>query len=234
MSGSWIDTVTSWLSSWSWGDVPTWLSALVSGAALFAAVVAARAARDTWRLEQQRDRAREAVELAAQASLVAAFPGSGLDRVEIPLVRTKDGDWEDHSYSYKCPAVVVRNASQLPVYDVVVEAPLPHDPEGLRAGSLRRHGLIPPSTDQAIALDFADVAESLTTAALAAWAIQFFPDDGDEEETAKSISEWLTVGRPSISFTDANGQRWLRDAHGKLHPTAPHSVHVEPPLSTQE
>lgn len=212
-----------------WGDAPTWLSAIVSAAALGAATMAGVAARNTWRLEHERDLARQDSEKAAQASLVAAYPGWGHELARAEGWLRKDGGWEDPSFGYDCPAVLVRNASELPVYDVVIEAPLPrhaheHTPGDTSCGCEGPYyaGHVPPGDPHVETLHFEDVEASLISDDLKQWVSDSpSPVDDDGEKIMRTIEEWIHGGRPAISFTDANGQRWLRDAHGRLRMTEP-------------
>ena len=93
-----------------WGDIPTWVQAIVSLLALIAAIVAALVAWRAFRLERVREsRALEELthrldeERRAQASLVSAW-----------LTQPTEGNIPDDVAS-----VSLRNASLLPVYDVV-------------------------------------------------------------------------------------------------------------------
>ena len=93
-----------------WGDIPTWVQAIVSFLALVAAIVAAVVAWRAFRLQRvQESRALEELthrldeERRAQASLVSAW-----------LTQRAEGNIPDD-----VACVSVRNASLLPVYDVV-------------------------------------------------------------------------------------------------------------------
>lgn len=95
----------------SWGDVPTWISAVVSLLALTAAAVAAVQAARVYQLERSRDLRTEAelkkralIDKQSQAAQVCAWTAEVRDRVDA------------------APAVLlaIRNASDLPIYDLVV------------------------------------------------------------------------------------------------------------------
>jgi hypothetical protein len=87
----------------AWGDVPTWIAGVVAGLTLAAAIVAAVMTARVYQLERNRDlyadadRAEAAErDLRSQAALVSA--------------------WLDTSAPRRVPAVLIRNASDLPVY----------------------------------------------------------------------------------------------------------------------
>jgi hypothetical protein len=92
----------------AWGDVPTWIQAIATVLALIAASVAAVVAWKVLGVERRRDRQRQGAEERAQAEKVAAWPS---------VVRT---DPADPNSAPKWGAAV-RNASDLPVYQVHVE-----------------------------------------------------------------------------------------------------------------
>ncbi len=92
-----------------WGDVPTWSASGVAMLTLIAAVTAAVQTAKVYRLESARDnvaeqdrRDREEQDARAQASRVSA--------------------WVLASPARRVPAVLVRNASELPVYRCLVRS----------------------------------------------------------------------------------------------------------------
>jgi hypothetical protein len=96
------------LASLDWGDVPTWIGAVATMLAFIAAWVAARAAWRVLELERTRDRLRREVEDRVQADRVAAWPSLGPSNPDDPD-------------SPEVWGATVRNASELPVYQVKVE-----------------------------------------------------------------------------------------------------------------
>jgi len=91
------------------GDLSSWVTALVTAAALGAAIYAGRHAAKLLRIETERDREREDNERRGQASLVAAWRGV------VPLFPNVPAN-NDGTYG-----PVVRNGSELPIYQVQVE-----------------------------------------------------------------------------------------------------------------
>jgi hypothetical protein len=194
--------------SLSWGDVPTWVAAVTTFLAFVAAGFAGVVAYELLRVENARDEAArverrqaEADRAArweaaqrAQASEITAWFGSykgGVPRDQYypgsPDVATAPIVW----------GAVVRNASRLPVFDVQVVFYEVNDPGGTsvwtpkpRWTASRRFRVIPP--DQTRRLDLPQTV--LNT----------------DEECNDDV---FVVG---VTFTDANGVRWMRDARGAL------------------
>lgn len=116
------------MDSNTWGDLATWVTAIVTLGALVAAIAAVRRSGKLLQIEQDRDQARdkrdaelrEAAERAEQADLVAAWPE----------------DVED----FGPLSVRLTNGSSLPVYDVELEFVGPSGVETEKAG------LLPPGT----------------------------------------------------------------------------------------
>lgn len=211
----------------NWGDVPTWLSAVVSGAALVAASIAGHAAHKTLKIEMQREQGRQEEILARrndvladQAKRVVCWAGRGTDFVEM--------DGPHHPDSFECPAVMVRNASELLIYDVVIEQPLPqnaheHGLDEVDCNCSRPYwgGHVAPGQDSAIPLPFSDVVEGLISPELMEWVTSGPAINDDAYLIERTIEEWSKKGRPAISFTDARGQRWIRQSNGSLERTDP-------------
>lgn len=89
-----------------WGDVPTWVGAVTSTAALTAAVVAAFAARRILGIEIGRDEGQAHERRSRQAELVAAWLTDRASR-DRPAPATR---W----------VCLLRNVSAVPVYDVLL------------------------------------------------------------------------------------------------------------------
>jgi hypothetical protein len=163
-----------------WGDVPTWVSA---GSGLLALAFAALAALAGYRLylvESQRDRdaekAREETRREArraQATLVSA--------------------WRAPDTPGPPPGALVRNASEAPVYEVVVTY---LDYRAAWIGS-EPFGLVPPDREPV-------VIKLATTGTIVGDPLPGFTAD-----TKRSA-------RVSVDFTDAAGVRWRRDERGAL------------------
>jgi len=115
------------LPDWSpetWGAIGTWIGSLATAAALLAAILAFRGARDLYEIEVERDKDRWKAERQSQASSIAGWVS--------PRVA---GDKPAFLY-------VVRNASVLPIYDVEVEFWI----DGAMLGPLR-YPVLPPGDD---------------------------------------------------------------------------------------
>lgn len=121
---------TAALGGVAWGDVPSWLSALATAAALVAAVKAWRAAAAVVMIERQRDADRADTEQRQQADRVATWPSLVLSDPSDPRSPPRWG-------------VAVRNASGLPIYQVHIE----HEPITRHAGALAViFEVVPPGT----------------------------------------------------------------------------------------
>lgn len=184
---------------------PEWISALSSTGALLAAITATIVASCTWKNERRRDRRREDEARAAQAAMITALPGRTTKRVVIEY------EWWDTLF----PCVTIRNASELPVYDLVVICPRAAEQRAIQPNELGR-GVLPPG-DTVIVLWSQSIADHLTDPAnRKAAAGGFSVNDYDEDEEAV-LTEWERAGRPAITFTDTAGRRWRRDQRGSLH-----------------
>jgi hypothetical protein len=175
----------------AWGDVPTWVLAALTLLAFAAAAFAGVVAYDLLRTEQDRDVAREDAERRAQASKVAAWYGTW--RSEI----TYSGGAVSGPPSWPHSGAVIRNASDLPVYDVrvsfcvaVSSAPAPGWRAEERYSSPEPILVIAPGEEHVE-----------------------LPGNVRERETADGNEPKWLVG---IQFTDADGRRWLRAPNGQL------------------
>jgi hypothetical protein len=179
-----------------YGDIPGWLSALATVGALgLSSVVILRE-----RQERKEHRRRER---SAQARAVTWWSD---------LWETGDtGTWK--------AAIVIRNGSELPVYDV--ELPLNHDV--FAADGKWTLGVVPPGEHRFTWKN--DVHR---------------PDMFEDEELDQEAAEWQAISHlgdlqlsaqfngfaAHVSFTDANRVRWMRKADGALVEAKGHS---EPP-----
>jgi hypothetical protein len=193
-----------------WGDVPTWVSAVTTILALAAAVVAAVIARRLYKIESERDRRTEADRSAAaedrrlaaedrlraeedrlaqiegerrtQADKVAAWWGHPVE----PDGRVRTNLWK----------VCVRNASDLPIYDITLLLLAPDEQaDGTWApiplGSFPAPVAAVPPSDTI----YVDVPSPV------AGDVRFVADKNN------------IIG---VEFRDATGTRWKRDPQGVL------------------
>jgi arabinogalactan oligomer / maltooligosaccharide transport system substrate-binding protein len=185
----------------SWGDVATWVLAattlLAFAAVVFAGLVAyqlltVESARDM-RAEEERTERREA-DRRGQAAKVSAWYGTWRSR---PIFR---GAAQSPMPEWPVWGAVIRNSSDLPVYDVRVSFSVAADAAaGLGWRPRERYSspglipLVPPGAEERNEI----------------------PDDVRKVEAAGGTElKWLVA----IQFTDAAGTRWLRDARGRLTP----------------
>jgi len=186
-----------------WGDVPTWVLATTTLLAFVAAAFAGVVAYELLRVEHARDRRAEReraeqkeADRRVQASKVAAWYAEtpmrqidyGADDADHGSVTITSGD--------RFRGAAIRNASDLPVYQVRVSFCVPADPwqdwrEGERYSEPLRNPLPPGSATVAL------------------------PDDIRQQEEA-SAGKLTVAWQVVIEFTDAGGERWRRDADGRL------------------
>jgi hypothetical protein len=163
-----------------WGDIPTAVGAVVASAALIAAIVAAMAARSVLRVELSRDKARDEADERLQAEKIAAWPS--LAPANPTIVKSKL-TW----------GIAVRNASELPVYQVwLVKNPI----GGVGGEDNLIYELVAPG-------DWVVIDTTL-------WA---------RSDVPKTLPGQRIPDRDflmSIKFTDAAGRRWARDSKGIL------------------
>lgn len=154
-----------------WGDIPTWVSAITTLGALIAAgwVVRIELKRD--------DRALTARASAEQADKVAAWPGG-----------RRAGTY----------FIVLRNSSDLPIYDVAVFAARA-DSGGPPPMAIERLDLLPPGDRE---IPFFVTKEPRFTATRV----------GFDEPIVDDEQKWLVV----LEFSDSAGRRWRRDNRGRL------------------
>jgi len=161
--------------AWSdvdWGNAPAW-AALAT-----ASLAAGFAGRNVW--HDRRDR------LQQQASRVAAWWGLSNDPTFRGFPRRGSGAW-------------LLNASDVPVYDVVVE--------WLHNGGVvekRSRRVLPPSGEP----EFVGILKS------------YGSDDTEAAERYQKVSEAIAEVEDGfdvrLSFRDARGRHWTRDADGRL------------------
>jgi hypothetical protein len=174
------------------GDLSSWVTALVTAAAFGAAIYAGRKAAGLLRVETERDRKREDDERRGQASLVAAWRGVVPAYPNVPA--NNDGTF----------GPVVRNGSELPIYQVNVEILSP----GPMTGELVFiYEVLPPGQ----------------------WFVHV-QDRGfykTRQVTFHSELKNVPEYQVAVSFRDAAGAIWRRDEHGILKHTGD-SIFPEP------
>jgi arabinogalactan oligomer / maltooligosaccharide transport system substrate-binding protein len=156
-----------------WGDVSSWVSALSTIIALGFAAIAAYATQRAYRIETGRDRAQAAFARRAQAALVSAWWGTDAQG-------TRSG-------------VLVRNASETPVYQATISAVSTRDVNVAWQVNL---SVVPPSDQPTYFPARSDLQGSV-------------PTDAAQDY------------RVAMSFTDSTGIRWIRDRHGMLFEVSP-------------
>lgn len=169
-----------------WGDVPTWVNAAVTGAALWAAYRAVKASGQMLKIEQKRDAKRDAedrdrrqqAEAAEQADKVAAWPEERPDEFGKFAEPTEWG-------------TRLVNGSALPVYNVESRQ---HAPDGKVLWSTADHVLAPTDPE----------------GKFHSWPGRVREVDGVDGPVPPEL---CTV---SISFRDSGGRRWKRDLDGRL------------------
>lgn len=178
-------------SSIDWGDVPSWLSATVSLAALIFALVAVVVARRTYQLESERDRVnvearrkQDAFDRRTQAALVSAWWA----KEDVHPAVKGESSW----------AVHLRNASDTPVYKVHMTIMGTGSRAKRKAFELP---LVPPTN--------APMVFPIKMPGIKA--------NSDLDATGYPLADY----RVSLRFTDAAGVRWIRDEYGYLRELEP-------------
>lgn len=193
-------------------SITDWISALTGLLALGAAGFAAFYAKKTWETEHARDLTRQTAEFARQAARVVALPVVGKAWQDIS---------ETDGFRFSTPAVRVLNNSELPVYDVEIDHPIPKNREGSDPVQINGNGrywcgiAAPGHVD--LNVDYADIENDLVSDKLRTKVRESVTID-DELELGPIYTEWMVSGRPAIRFTDAAGRRWLRSRTGELTP----------------
>ncbi|MFI6266688.1 hypothetical protein [Micromonospora sp. NPDC051006] len=200
-------TLSLWLAAWlsraELGDLATWLGAIANLATVILAVVASLVGFRVYKIESGRDQRAEAdrrerseYERRSQAQLVSVWYGQSIQMefASSGAEATKPVDkWAAH----------VLNASNLPIYDVlVIFSPryantLKYLPPLLQSGIREWILVVPPH-------------QGVLTVAV--------PDILAETGLGKAGEAGLVV---SLEFRDASGRRWLRDREGYLLPLPP-------------
>lgn len=190
--------------------ITDWISAVSGILALSAAVLAAYYAKRTWETEHQRDLAREKEVLASQASKVVALPVVG---------QAWAGTSEFEGFRFPTPAVRILNNSDLPVYDLQVDHPLPKFPTNDNPTEINRDGCywlgVAPPGQTDLNVGYPDIEDDLISDHFKSKVREGVRID-DDDELGPIYSEWITAGRPAFRFTDAAGNRWRRSRSGEL------------------
>lgn len=169
-----------------WGDVPTWVSALVSALTLVGLVLTVIYARHIYRIESERDKhaaeersARDEAERRSQAEKIAAWfapaPSTAL---------------EENMFG-----AFVRNASDLPVFDIYPVFQPASDGEPTAGGDwfFENIAVLPPHETKFMPLELAE---------------------DEYEEVPHHLRNGMFL--VEITFRDAAGVRWTRSADGLL------------------
>jgi arabinogalactan oligomer/maltooligosaccharide transport system substrate-binding protein len=167
--------------------LPDWIAAVSTYAAFLAAGVAVYFAWRAFRIEAKREARWELDQRSAQASKVSAWYGTKVSQAPLGAselitqlsARTRRG-------------VLLRNASEAPVYDVsvfvIVRDETRLNPEDV-VWLTKDIGLLPPMSEPVFRSLEADIQTE-------------FPSDAEP--------------RVQISFTDAAGVEWIRSPYGQL------------------
>jgi hypothetical protein len=170
----------------AWGDIPTWLATI---AATAAGVVAYR----VYQIEARRDLISKDERRAAQAAKIAAWYGSQRQNMTLTIgssVQTRpmpEPVW----------GAFLRNASDLPAFDVIVKFHFPPSGTDDSAAAWNVHTIkkrVLPPNDAPIHLTIDEIALRICS--------------GDPRMDA--------FHRVEIEFTDTQGLRWHRDVKGRL------------------
>jgi hypothetical protein len=192
-----------------WGDVPTWVGAITTILAFAAAVVAAKIARDLYRVESKRDqRAEDDRAAAAEDRRLAAEDRRRAEEDRLARIESerraqadKIAAWftlaQTDEFEQGVPGAFVRNASDLPVFDIMPDfvkaymgEPSPNAMNTFCGGI----NVLPPHETKFVELDVSDDNE--------------FHDAGEHLKDSMYMVE--------IEFRDAAGIRWRRNADGSL------------------
>ena len=174
--------VTAAVHDWSrvdWGDVPTWVAAITTLGAFLAAawVVKIELRRDSGRrreLEAQQDAAERAEQADRVAGWTAWLDDAPAREDEVSLRPT--AGW----------AIVLRNNSQLPIYDVRLILLIPQGGTDEQVVEVRQMSVVPPGTKEI------------------PW-----PEEAEGTASAEHV-------RTAIMFRDAAGRTWQRNEFGVL------------------
>ncbi len=169
-----LDPVLDLWCNIDWGDVPTWLAFIGAALAVFYT-------RRTLLIEQARDEERREDQRREQAAKFAAWCTDRARRDEL--------QWHG--------GLILRNASEVPVYDVSVTF---HLRGTERRGERYTRGVVPPGEHYAFDVDSTGM---FTLISENAYGVQTFMEDWDE---------YL----PEVTFTDAAGHVWSRNVRGEL------------------
>jgi|SRR5699024_4235030 len=192
-----------------WGSIAEWVAAIASAGALIAAVLAVLYSKKAWEIERGRDRRDDIAASRRQAELIAIVPSRTTSRQEI-------GD--GIAYDFTVPSVQIANMSELPIYDIVIENPLPShgdhdDHSGCEHQGPYYWGIVGPGTRE-IELNIQDLETSLIDEGRGVTLRDISADD--DQAVGEVCDEWQAIGRPAASFTDSAGRRWRRAPDGTL------------------
>ena len=179
------------------GDLPTWILALVSVAALFAAFYAGSASMNLLRVEQRRDEQARQISAWASPSVISIFSGSRFS----PRV-----------------VAIVNNPTNLPIYDVKISWEKSRVATSEHKSKLEwvvfktdSVSLVAPGSKFEFKLERFDFDEIYGEAG----AFESLASEANSKEDAQTVANRIRI---SISFFDASKVRWLREGDGNIEP----------------
>lgn len=180
--------MSTWLESFAaFGDG---IAGIVAIGALLAAIAAAIAAGRTFNIERKREHKSEQRERREQAALISAWCATRID--------------QKHPTGRGLRAIIVRNASHAPAYDVRVSSSYAKKARSTATEIAPAYIAVVPPGEYYIGEG--DEGH--------AWA---FPEPlaGHAEHVVPVMNNprWIVT---ALEFTDAHGQTWCRDSRGRL------------------
>lgn len=185
-----------WLLRRPEAEFPAWLEATATLAAFVAAAIAVRYASNAYQLEYQREERWQDAQSRVQASLVAAW-------AEVRPTWGRQGK----SSSFPDVGCWIRNASELPITNVTMEAQIHEGPRSLVVVPL-----IPPGQDPQLI---------------------HWPDGSFEQALYQALLHDGSTIDVNVRFTDSSSRRWHRSSNGELEPAVEPVVRA-PMNSTKE
>lgn len=199
------------------GSLADWIAAVATFAALIAASYAAVQTSRTFRLEQNRDRQRDRAVRQRQAELVAVWAGRITHRGPLNTVTFAPGSSVGQTtrgpgvvYPESIP-VTIRNASEVPVYDLTVDVYIGDSKveEPVLGG---RYKVVDVQNGLAVLGTLADV-EVVTPELVESMVRVIETRPGADDEPSPIVIGW--------SFRDNAGVRWSRLPGGRLEEQTP-------------
>jgi hypothetical protein len=179
------------------GSFPDWLEAISTLAAVLAAMYAGLYAANAWRLEVDREDRWNRQQQRQQASMVAAWPADLR-----PHVADRNGLGDETYAGFDGVNVMLRNASDVPVTRVWVEATLVVDIKS-------DHPLRLPLGEREVARILEPATEPIAKTVTAERPV----DPSTLKPGGVEVEQWCEI---VLSFRDAGGRDWMRLADGQL------------------